>query len=124
MSATAETVSQEAPPAEEFLQFRQAWKDGVQLAGPSLFGCQCGQPEHAQHWRQLTPKLDVIRKSLPNKSQAEATFAAAMASFFNAEEGQKLLKKAGCEAFGGLANILPPRQRSIIACLFLNFHGW
>lgn len=120
----AQTASQETPPAQEFLEFRQNWKDGVALAGTSLFGCQCGQPEHAQHWRQLTPKLDVMRKALPNKCQADAAFVAAMASFFNAEEGQKLLKKVGCESFGTLSNILTYRQREIIAGLFINFRGW
>ena len=121
---TTDTASQETPPPLEFLQFRETWKQGVELAGQSLFGCQCGEPKFARHWYQLTPKLDVMRKALPNKSQADAAFAAAMASFYNAEEGQKLLKKAGCESFGSLPNILTHHQRDIIAALFTNYRGW
>ncbi len=125
MTAPAQDVSQETfaiTEAEE--RFLRAWKDGVELAGEALFGCQARTPREACHWHQLTPKLDVIRRALPNRSQADAVFIAAMASFYNAEEGQRLLRKAGCEAFGNLANFLDRHQRAILAVLMIEYQGW
>lgn len=122
---TAETVSQETHDLDDAgAAFLDAWKDGLQLAGVSFFGCQAGRPADAVHWHQLTPKLDVMRRELPNRAQADAAFAAAMASFYNAEEGHKLMTRAGCHSFGGLATLLDIRRRAILACLLVNFRGW
>lgn len=104
-------------------QFLDAWKAGVIHAGEKLFGCQARTPSNATHWHQLTPILPDMRKTLPNRSRADAAFIGAMASFFNAEEGQKLLTKAGC-TFGDVVTVLTPKQRSIIAMLMIHFKAW
>ena len=125
MTTTTEPVSQETPPlGEAEARFLDVWRDGVQIAGPSLFGCQVAHPRDATHWRQLTPKLDVMRRELPNRGQVDSVFAAARASFFNPEEGHKLMTRAGCQGFGGLAVLLDARRRSLLACLLANFRGW
>lgn len=122
---TTEPVSQETPAMSEAeASFLDVWRDGVQIAGAGLFGCQVAHPREAAHWRQLTPKLDVMRRELPNRGQVDAVFAAALASFFNPEEGQKLMARAGCHGFGGLAVLLDARRRSLLACLLANFRGW
>lgn len=120
-AAAAENVSRETGAADRFLA---AWKNGVEIAGTGLFGCQARSPQEATHWRQLAPKLDVMRKQLPNRSQADAVFAAAMASFFNPAEGHKLMTKVGAPEFGSLTTVLDRRRRSILAVLLINFGGW
>lgn len=112
------------PMDEHDAQFLSAWQAGIEIAGSSLFGCQAPNPNAATHWHQLTPKLDAMRKAIPNRCQGDAVFIAAMASFFNAEEGQKLLNKAGAHAFGNLLTLLDDRRRAVIADLFHNFRSW
>lgn len=125
MTATAQDVSQETPLLDEAeTRFLQAWKDGVDIAGTPLFSCQARNVKEASHWHQLTPKLDVIRRAIPNKSQADAVFAATMACFYNAAEGHKLLKKVECESFGNIATLLDHRRRAILAVMLANFPGW
>jgi hypothetical protein len=128
--STVAPVSQETAEtgtADRFLtaaRFLEAWKDGVQLTGPSLFGCQVAKPADATHWHQLAPKLDAMRKALPNRSQADAAFAAAMASLYNATEGHRLATKAGAPEFGRLVAALDPTRRAVLAELLANFTGW
>lgn len=125
MSETSQPVSQETLALDTDEQsFLGAWKDAVELAGHSLFGHQAASPTDATHWHQLTPKLDEMRKALPNRCQAEAVFIAGLASYYNAEEGQRLLTKAGCTSFGSLAQILDKRRRCILAVLMINYQGW
>lgn len=113
-------VSQETPLHAAFLQ---AWKEGIELAGPSRFSCTARSIEDAAHWRQLTPDLAVMRRTIVNKSQAEAYLIAIMASFYNDAEGQKLLQKAGL-TFGGGALVVGDKARCIIARLFASYRGW
>ena len=120
MPSTAQPISQEM---HLHNAFAQAWKEGVLLAGPSLFGCQAAKPEAARHWHQLAPKLELMRKAVTNKSQAEAFLIAVMASFYNGAEGQKLLDKAGL-SFGEGALIAGDKARSVIARLFASYRGW
>jgi len=105
-------------------RFLIGWKKGIQLAGPHLFGgLASSKLDAAKHWHDLHPRLDAIRKALPNRSRTDAGFAAAMASLFNAEEGQKLLNKAGC-TLGDLFTILNQEQREALAIMLLNYQGW
>lgn len=120
MNTAAASQETDLFPESEFLQ---AWKEGVMTAGPSLFGCQARTPMDATHWTALTPKLDVMRKAIANRSQAQAYLIAVMASFFNDAEGQKLLTKAGL-TFGGGARVVSPKERDIIARLFTHYRGW
>lgn len=113
-------VSRETPETA----FLRPWRRAVELAGPSLFGGQAARPATATHWRQLTPKLDLMRKAVPNRSQADAAFIGALASFYNAEEGQKLLNKAGCGAFGNLPTVLDAPRRALLADLLAGYQGW
>jgi len=122
---TAQTASQEANEASDTgdIHFLAAWIQAVNLIGPRSFGCMARTPDTATHPHQLTPKLDVIRKSFPNKSKHDAVFVAAVASLYNASEGQKLLNKVGC-SFGDMALVLKPQQRAILSDLFLHYRGW
>jgi len=120
MNTAAASQETDLFPENEFLQ---AWKEGVMMVGPSLFGCQARTPMDAQHWQALPPRLDMMRKAIANRSQAQAYLLAVMASFFNDAEGQKLLIKAGL-TFGGGARVVGPKERDIIARLFTHYRGW
>ena len=123
MNQTAQDVSQETlfPCNQAFLQ---AWKYGVTIAGDHLFFHNCRDVESAARPEQLAPNLDKMRKAIQNKGQNDGILIAFMASFYNAEQGQKLLEKCGCKAFGNCWNILDARRRGVIAALIVNFDGW
>lgn len=122
MTATAQNVSQETQ--DQAIDFLLAWRDGVKIAGDNKFLCMKSAHADVTTWHQLAPRLDVMRKAATTCSQSEVAFFAAMASFYNAAEGGKLLKKAGCNTFGDIANILNHKQRAVIAELLVNFQGW
>lgn len=122
MNTTAENVSQET--LEQASEFLAAWQEGVKIAGANKFLCMKAANQDVATWHQLSPRLDVMRKAATTCSQSDVAFFAAMASFYNAAEGSKLLKKAGCVHFGDLANILKSHQRAVIAALLINFQGW
>jgi hypothetical protein len=105
------------------IYFLAAWKRGVSLVGESLFGCQAATPTEANHWRQLTPKLDLMRKAIGNKTQSEAFLIAVMASFYNDIEGQKMMNKTGI-TFGLAASISRDYERAIITDLITFFRAW
>lgn len=96
--------------------FLTAWKKAVQIIGPSYFSGNAIKTESAIHWHNLTPKLDVMRKAIPNKSRQDAAFMAAVASFFNPEEGQKFFTKSGT-TFGALMPSLTPQQQGVLLAL-------
>lgn len=129
-------ASREAAPTQEQLglpgermqthvpEFLHAWREGARLVNSNLvFACRAHSVEEATNHRQIIPRLDDIRKTIVNKERSMACFIAAMVSFYNSDEGQKLFNKIGC-TFGDLARSLDPYQRDIVARLFVHFQGW
>jgi len=107
-------------------RFLIAWKQGVVLAGPHLFGTGTGAAAHVQQavsiW-DLCPKLDLIERAIGVMSSGEKAFLAGLVSFYNAEEGGKLFKRIGVKGladFGGL----DLSRRSVLSSLLLNYTGW
>jgi len=96
--------------------FLTAWKKAVQIVGPTFFSCNARTPADASHWHALTPKLDVMRKAIPNKSRQDAAFMAVVASLFNPEEGQKFFTKSGT-TFGALMPSLTLQQQGVLLAL-------
>lgn len=104
--------------------FLQAWKRGVQLAGPQWFGD--GTPEGLSLARDkwdLCPDVPRISKAVGVLSGGERMFLAAMVSFYNERKGGALLKRCG---FHGLADFggLDLQRRKVLADLVLNYGGW
>jgi hypothetical protein len=106
-------------------RFLEAWKRGVRLAGPQFFGM--GSPradlDHAETKWDLCPKMNLIDRAIGVMSSGEKVFLAALTSFYNAEDGGELLKRAhvqGLADFGGL----DLERRGVIAALLLNYTGW
>jgi hypothetical protein len=104
--------------------FFAAWKRGVSLAGPHLFG---SGPKtdlaSAQTKWDVCPKVPLIAKAIGPMSPGERLFLAALVSFYNSDDGGRLLQRAG---FHGLADLgrLDLSRRSVIAGLLLNYTGW
>jgi len=96
--------------------FLAAWKKAVQIVGPSFFSCNARTPADANHWHALTPRLDVMRKAIPNKSRQDAAFMTVVASLFNPEEGQKFFTKSGT-TFGALMPSLTLQQQGVLLAL-------
>ena len=104
--------------------FLDAWKRGVTLAGAHLFGTgpRADVEKAASLW-DLCPKMPVIERAIGVMSPGEKTFLAALVSFYNAEDGGRLLKRVGVHGFADLGGLDLPR-RIVIAALLLNYTGW
>jgi len=104
--------------------FFQAWKRGVQLLNPALFGK--GTKDHvdqAEDKWDLCPNLEVIDQAIGVMSSGERVFLAALVSFYNAEIGGALLKRVGVHGLSDLGG-LDLERRQVIADLILNYTGW
>jgi hypothetical protein len=106
------------------LAFFHAWKRGVALVGPALFGkgTQACLDQAVDKW-DLCPNVAAIRKSIGVMSSGEKVFLAAMVSFYNAKDGGALLKRVGVHGLADLGG-LDLQRRKIIAELILNYNGW
>ena len=105
-------------------RFLDAWKQGVQMAGPRCFKVTAPSVEDATHKRQLEPEWDYIDETITARSRGEAAFLAAMCSFYNAEWGQSLLVRAGYPNLCDVASKLDEPRARIIAALFVHYPGW
>ncbi|MDF8361348.1 hypothetical protein [Achromobacter anxifer] len=104
--------------------FFEAWKRGVEIAGPEWFGDGTREcPNRARDKWDLTPDVQRIEKSIGVLSGGERMFLAAMVSFYNERKGGALLKRCG---FHGLADFggLDLQRRKVIADLMLHYSGW
>lgn len=104
--------------------FFQAWKLGVEIAGPEWFGdgTMEGMRKATSKW-DLRPNLLAIGEALRVLSSGQRMFLAAMVSFYNAREGAAMLRQCrfeGLADFGGL----DLQSRQVIADLLLNYVGW
>lgn len=104
--------------------FFEAWKRGVQIAGPQWFGDGTREGfEHATDKWDLRPSMRSIRSALGVLSPGERMFLAAMASVYNAREGGALLKRCGFQGLSDLTG-LDLERRQVIADLVLHYNGW
>jgi hypothetical protein len=104
--------------------FLAAWKQGVALAAPHLFGPgpRADLEAAADKWA-LCPKVALIQRAIGPMSPSQRIFLAALVSFYDTQEGGRLLKRVG---FHGLADFsgLDLPHRAVIAGLILNYTGW
>jgi len=124
-SATRENIRRElAHFSAAPVQFFQAWKRGVELAGPQFFGREprADLDRAATKW-DLVPKMTLIEKAIGAMSGGEKVFIAALTSFYNSEDGGRLLRRVGVNGFADLHN-LDLQRRTVIADLLLNYSGW
>ena len=104
--------------------FFEAWKRGVEIAGPQWFGdgTREGLNQAKSKW-DLRPDMLRANDALGVLSSGERMFLSAMFSFYNAREGGAMLKR--CH-FQGLSDFdgLDLQRRQVIADLLLNYSGW
>lgn len=111
--------------ADAPVRFFAAWKRGVALAGYSYFGAgTVAGYESAQDKDDLRPDYDLIADVMGVLSSGEAKFLAAMYSFFDAEYGGELLRRAGVRGLADLAGVLDREHLQVIADLLLDYSGW
>ncbi|ODC01178.1 hypothetical protein A3197_01460 [Candidatus Thiodiazotropha endoloripes] len=104
--------------------FIDAWKRGILASGvPGLF-YSGDMVDKTSSLERLAPKVRDIGKRIHVYPKKQATFLAAMVSFYNPEEGAKLAKKVGCNGLGDIANNITLEQRLIISDLLVNHTGW
>ena len=111
-------------PDQRAERFLVAWKRGVALAGESYFLVEIPSVVEATHRNQLRPNYALVEDAVGRISAGQGAFLAAMYSFFNADDGQRLLARAGYPNICDLAAKLEGAHAEVIAELFLNYHGW
>lgn len=100
------------------------WRQGVRLAGMYYFGDGTAEGyDRADCLDDLSPNLERISHSLGVLSSGERIFLAAMVSFYNAQDGGKLLGEVGVQGLADLCR-LDMKRRQIIATLLLSYEGW
>lgn len=116
----------QAKEAEKKKRFLKAWKAGMKLVGLEYFNITMGLAElekSTNKW-DFEPNYKFIKHSLHQINARNALFLAAMYSFFDDEDGQRLLEELGSPNIVDLAAQLSKEQAEIIAELFLNYCGW
>lgn len=127
-SLPQETLDQIARERAHFVNapsaFFHAWKQGVAIAGPRLFGdgTREGWERSSDKW-DLCPKTSLIKRTIGAMSSGEKVFLAALVSFYNSREGGALLKRCGVVGLADLGG-LDLARRKVIADLLLHYTGW
>ncbi|WP_248746212.1 hypothetical protein [Pseudomonas sp. MWU12-2037] len=104
--------------------FFRAWKQAVQLAGITYFGdgSRSGFQDAQSKW-DLCPNMPLIQRAIGVMSHGEKVFLAALVSFYNAEDGGRLLQAVDVHGLADLG-VLDAKRRALIAHLILNYSGW
>lgn len=105
--------------------FFRAWKSGASLAGARFFGAGTKTDlDLAVDVWNLRPNLQLISDSISVMSAGEKVFLAALVSFYNSDDGGRLLQRVGVHGLADLGG-LDLARRTVIAALILNYtHGW
>lgn len=122
--AVQQLIRAEAHFSQAPQSFFDAWRQGVELAGPGLFGkgTSDGLDLAACKW-DLRPRMTEIRRCIGPMSSGQRVFLAALTSFYNAKEGGALCKRVGVHGLADLG-VLDLQRRQVIADLILNYDGW
>jgi hypothetical protein len=105
-------------------KFLDAWKRGLMLVGSEFFIIKSEQIDTASDKWQLTPNLEFILKASGSYSEGKKALLALMYSFYDSEDGQKLLENNGTPNFVSAYAKLDFEGRQIISQLLLNYSGW
>ncbi|TVO75114.1 hypothetical protein [Sedimenticola selenatireducens] len=115
-----QNAARELWPSEKPDAFMAAWKQAISLTGhPTLFG-----GNYLMGLDGYAPKIKEINQVISRLPKSKAAMIAAMVSFYNPEEGARLMAKTGCTGLGNLALHLPDAARAVLGDLLFNYHGW
>lgn len=109
--------------AEMPSRFLNAWVCGVKKLGADYFDLKCPLAEIDNKW-QACPKTEFILKIAASKGHGQAALLGLMCSFYNSEDGQKILEKVNLPNFVDALAILDEESREIVNELWLNYQGW
>lgn len=104
--------------------FVVAWKKGIQIVGVEFFNIKASSLDAAQKKWQLEPNYTFIQSAMGGYSHGKQVLLAMMYSFFNPEDGQKLLDKTQAPNFVQALSFLNQDARQIISELWLHHTGW
>lgn len=104
--------------------FVVAWKKGIQIVGVEFFNIKASSLDAAQKKWQLEPNYTFIQSTMGGYSHGKQVLLAMMYSFFNPEDGQKLLEKTQAPNFVQALSVLNQDARQIISELWLHHTGW
>ncbi len=110
-------------------KFLVTWKKAVDLAGARLFtnhrdhAAPTTTSEAVDKW-QLIPNYEVINDYLGVASTGEALFITVLYSFYNSQEGEKMVQEMGYNGLGDIANRLEHDQLDIVTDLMRYHTGW
>ncbi len=104
-------------------KFLEAWKRGIKLIGEDYFLIN-GHLDDATDKNQLKPNTELIESALNILSKGQATFLAAMYSFYNDKDGQRYLEQLGRPNITDISAYLDKENLEVIADLFVNYCGW
>lgn len=100
--------------------FMGAWLRAIHLTGHAgLFG-----QNPAAGLSGFAPKVKEINRALPTLPKSQGALIAAMVSFFNPEEGARMMTKTGTAGLGALSLCLSDSANQVLADLICNYQGW
>ncbi|GFE79183.1 hypothetical protein GCM10011487_11830 [Steroidobacter agaridevorans] len=104
--------------------FLRAWKQGVELAGVRFFGNGTREDlNRATRKWDLCPNVTLINDAINVLSPGEAIFLASLVSFYDSDDGGRLLRHVGADGLADLGR-LDLKRRTVIAGLLLHYTGW
>ncbi|MEX3646614.1 hypothetical protein [Mycolicibacterium porcinum] len=104
--------------------FFEAWRAGVVLAGEQYFGNGTHSPATASSKWDLAPGLERINHDIGVLSSGEATFLAALVSFYDGAAGADLQRHAEARGLSDVATRLDHVRRQVLADLLIAYPGW
>ncbi|MEN4464143.1 hypothetical protein VXE65_19070 [Mycolicibacterium conceptionense] len=104
--------------------FFKAWRTGVALAGERYFGNGTHSPATTSSMWDLAPDLERINHDIGVLSRKEATFLAALVSFYDPPAGADLQRQVDARALSEIAASLDHTRRQVLADLFITYPGW
>jgi hypothetical protein len=108
---------------EKEQRFFAAWKLGVVLVGPHLFGPNT--LASAKRKEDLRPDAGRVCVELAKESCGEEQFLTAMVSFYDPAFAEELVERIDChKSFCGLTYNLDHEQVEILCELLRNYQGW
>ncbi|MEJ1414255.1 MAG: hypothetical protein RPU13_13495 [Candidatus Sedimenticola sp. (ex Thyasira tokunagai)] len=109
-----------SPTEEQARIFLDAWRVAIHLTEhPKLFG---GNP--AAGLNGFAPKVKEIARALPTLPKSQSALIAALVSFYNPEEGAKMMTKVGICGLGALSLAIKEPARAALADLIYSYQGW
>ncbi|ART74405.1 hypothetical protein BTO20_37955 (plasmid) [Mycobacterium dioxanotrophicus] len=104
--------------------FFDAWRTGVELAGPRFFGDGTHSPATAASKWDLTPDVEYISNSIGVLSSGEQVFLASLVSLYSSDLGGQLLADIGVHGLADISAALDKPRVEVLAALLLAYPGW